>query len=58
MNGSSESDVEKRERFWNDLDRLVERVGNGCRFCVIGTLNGYVGDKVRVYIADTFGALG
>ena len=26
---------EERERFWNDSDRAVDRVGNGYRLCVV-----------------------
>ena len=26
-------DGEERERFWNDLDRIVDRVGNWYRLC-------------------------
>ena len=33
-------DVEERERFWNDLDKVVDRAGNGYRVCVLGDLNG------------------
>ena len=43
--GPTEGQVEERERFWNDLDRVVERVGNGYKLCVLGDLNGWVGDR-------------
>ena len=33
--------------FWNDMDSEMVRVGNGYKLCVIGDLNGCVGDKVR-----------
>ena len=26
---------EERERFWNDLDRIVDRVGNGYRLAML-----------------------
>ena len=29
--GPTEGDCEEKERFWNDLDRVVDRVGNGYR---------------------------
>ena len=45
---------EERERFWNDLDKFVDRVGNGYRLCVLGDLNGWVGDRVRVGITGGF----
>ena len=37
----NERDGEERERFWNDLDRVVDRVGNGYRYrlCVLRNLN-------------------
>ena len=45
---------EERERFWNDLDRVMDRVDNGFRLCALGDLNGWVGDKVRVGITAAF----
>ena len=42
--------LERWERFRNDLDRVVDIVGNKYRLCVIGDLNKWVGDKVRVDI--------
>ena len=27
--GPSERDVEERDRFWNDMDSILHRVGNG-----------------------------
>ena len=33
----NEGDVE--ERFWNDMDRTLESVGNGYRLCILGDLN-------------------
>ena len=47
---SSEGNGEERERFWNDLDRIVDRVGNGYSLCVVGNRNEWVGDRVRVGI--------
>ena len=34
--GPNERDSEERERFWNDLDRVKDKVGNGYRLCVLG----------------------
>ena len=48
--GPNEGSGEQRERFWNDLDRNVDRVGNGYRLCVMGDLNGWIGDGVRAGI--------
>ena len=44
----SDGDGEERERFWNDMERIVDRVGNGYWLCVVEDLNGWVEDKVRV----------
>ena len=30
----NEGNDEERERFWNDFDRIGDRVGNGYRLCV------------------------
>ena len=35
----SEGNGEERERLRNDLDKTVDRVGNGYRLCVLGDLN-------------------
>ena len=35
----TEGEVEERERFWSDLDRVVDRIGNGYRLWVLGDLN-------------------
>ena len=44
---SSERDGEKRKWFWNELDRIVVRVGNGYRLRMLGDLNGWIEDRVR-----------
>ena len=44
----SEGDSEERESYWNDLNRIVDRVGNEYRLCVLGDLNIWIGDRVRV----------
>ena len=33
--GPNERDGEERKRFWDDLDRVVDRVGNGYRLCSV-----------------------
>ena len=38
--GPKEGDGEKSERCWNELDRIVELVGNGYKLCVLEDLNG------------------
>ena len=37
LHGRIEGNVEKKEGLWNDLDRVVGRVGNGYKLCVIKT---------------------
>ena len=36
----------------------MDKVGNGYRLCLLGDLNGWVGDRVRVGITGTFGVPG
>ena len=50
--------IEERERSWNEMDRTVDRVGNGYRSCVVGDLNGWIGDRVRAGINGAFGVPG
>ena len=50
----TEGDIERGERLWNDLDRVVDRVGNGYRLCALD-LNEWVGDRLRVGITGGFG---
>ena len=38
--GPTKGDVEEREKFWNDLDSVADRVGNGYRLCVLQDLRG------------------
>ena len=33
--GPTEGKVVEKERFWNDLDKVVDRVGNGYRLFVL-----------------------
>ena len=53
--GPTEGDLEEKERVLNDLDRTVDRVGNGYRLCAMGNLNGWTGDRVRLGITRGFG---
>ena len=50
--GTTEGNFEERENFWNYLDGVVDRVGNGYRLCLTGNLNGWDGDRVRVGITS------
>ena len=40
MYGATEEEVQERERFWNNLNKVVDRVGNKYRLCVLEDLNG------------------
>ena len=53
-----EGNGEERERFWIDMDRLLDRVGNGCRLCILGDLNGWIGDGMKPSITGAFGLPG
>ena len=48
-------DNEERDRFWNNMDRNLDRVGNGYSLCILGDLNGWIGDKTRASITGAFG---
>ena len=50
----NEGNGEERERFWNDLDRNVDAVGNGYRLCMLRDLNGWIRDRVRAGITGGF----
>ena len=56
--GPNEGNGEERERFWNDLGRTVDRIGNGHRLRMLGELNGWIGDRVRSSITGAFGVPG
>ena len=36
----SEGDGEERDRFWKDMNRILDRVANGYRLYILGDLNG------------------
>ena len=42
-----EEEAEKKEKFWNEVDRVVDRVGNGHRLYVLG-------DGLRADLTDGF----
>ena len=46
------------DRFWNDMERTPDSVGNGYRLCILGDLNGFKGDRTRAGITGTFGVPG
>ena len=39
--GANEDDVEERSIFWNDLDMIKDRIGNGYRLSILGDINGW-----------------
>ena len=52
--GPNEGNAKERDRFWDDMDRTLDSVGNGYRLCILGDLNGWVGDGTRVGITDQY----
>ena len=52
--GPNEGNGEERERLWNVLDRIVDSVENEYKLCVLGDLNGEIGDRVRNGIVGSF----
>ena len=56
--GPNERIGEERERFWNDMDRTVDRVGNGYILSMLGDLNGWTGDRERAGITSAFEVTG
>ena len=53
--GPNEGIGEERERFWDDTDRTVDRIGNGYRLCMLGNLNEWIRDNMRARIAGAYG---
>ena len=51
--GQNERDGEERDRFWKDMNRILDRVGNGYRLCILD-LNGWIGDRTRASITRAF----
>ena len=43
------------EKFWNDLDRIVDKIGNGYGLCNLGDLSQLVGSRVKVDVTGAFG---
>ena len=52
--GLNEGDGEEKERILNGFDKVVNRLGNRYRLYVLGDLDGWVRDRVRVGITDAF----
>ena len=53
--GFNEGNGLEREKFWNDLNRFVYKVGNGYRLCLLGDLNRWIRDRVRAGKTAAFG---
>lgn len=47
--------VREKDKFWRDLEKVMNAVGNGYRLLVVGDLNGKVGECVRDGITGAFG---
>ena len=52
--GPNEGDGEEKDRFWKEMDRIVDRVRNGYRLCILGDLNGWLGNRKRAGITGDF----
>ena len=50
--GPNEGDGEEKDIFWNE--RILDRVGNGYRLCILGDLNGWIGARTRAGITGCF----
>ena len=42
-------DGEEKDRFWNDLGSIVDRIGNGYRLRILGDLNEWIGDLTGAF---------
>ena len=56
--GPNEGDGEERDRFWNDMNRTLDSIGNGYRLCILGDLNGWIEDRTEAGITGAFGVPG
>ena len=45
---------EEKGEFWNDLDRIMDKIKNGYRICVLENLNRWIGDGVKARITGAF----
>ena len=46
----NEGNGEERERFRNDLDRIVDREGNAYRLCMLGDLKRWNVDRMKLQV--------
>ena len=56
--GYGPNEKEGEERFWNDMENTLDSVGNGYRLCILGDINGWIGDRTTAGITGTFGLPG
>ena len=56
--GLNDGDGEEMYRFWNDIGKDLDRVGNGYRVCILGELNGWIGDRTKAGITGASGVPG
>ena len=56
--GLNEGDNEEMDRFWNDMDSTLDRVGNRYRLCILDDVKGWIGDRKRAGIIGAFGVPG
>ena len=56
--GSNEGEDENRVRFWNDMDRILDTVGNRYRLRILRDLNGWTEDRKQAGITGVFGVTG
>ena len=47
--------VPMKEMVKKDMDRTLDNVGNGYRLCILGDINGWMGDRTRAAIIRAFG---
>ena len=45
--GPNERDGEERERFWNDMDKTLDSVGNGYLLRILRDLTGWIRERTR-----------
>ena len=54
----NEGDGEERDKFWNDMERTLNSIGNGYRLCILKDLNEGIGDRTRTSLTSAFGVPG
>ena len=56
--GSNEGNGAEKDRFWYKMDRILDKVRNAYRLCILGDLNRWIGDRARASITGAFGIPG